>query len=91
MTLLLFVVILFLIPIVCRPLPGLEQRRYNKEWTEYENGVPVRGVGYRGYWTNTRTVGDWQFKQREDGTWYDPKTGKDCIVQTLEEFLKEVK
>lgn len=36
-------------------------------------------------------IGDrWLFNRREDGTWYDPKTGKDCDVKSLNELLREI-
>lgn len=32
-------------------------RIHQHEWTKYENGKPVCGVGYRGFWTNRADVG----------------------------------
>jgi hypothetical protein len=63
------------------------------EWTRFENGRPVCGVGYRGYWTNTAHVGGpFPFERRPDGSWYDPKTGKPVRTMTLQEFIdSEVK
>jgi hypothetical protein len=64
-------------------------RRYDNNWTEFDkDGRPVRGVGYRGYWTNYATFGETPFRHREDGTWYNPETGEDCESVTLEELTK---
>lgn len=62
------------------------------EWTKFdENGIPVCGVGYRGYWTNTGTFGGkTPFRQRKDGTWYNPETGQDCVVLKFSEMLELV-
>jgi hypothetical protein len=69
---------------------GLVRVHKNEEWTKFKNGVPVCGVGRRGYWTNSHTFGgDWPFRERPDGTWYDPKTGKDCVTMSLNDLLKK--
>lgn len=40
----------------------------HKEWTKFENGRPVCGVGFRGFWTSKKTVGgDLPFYEGEDG------------------------
>jgi hypothetical protein len=65
----------------------------HKEWTKYDKeGNPVCGVGRRGYWTNHVTInGPLPFKQRKDGTWYDPKTGENCVTMTLKEMMDKYK
>lgn len=39
----------------------------------------------------THGDGPMPFKQRPNGTWYDPKTGKDCEVLTLQELMEKYK
>lgn len=61
----------------------------HEEWTQFENGRPICGVGHRGYWTNRASFGGpFPFEQRQDGSWFDPKTGNDCVVMNLKEFLE---
>lgn len=66
-------------------------RVQHDEWTKFdEKGRPVCGVGYRGYWSNKIVFGGPSpFRQRKDGTWFNPKTGEDVRTMTLKELLEE--
>lgn len=58
------------------------------EWTEFKDGKPVRGVGRRGYWTNTVTHGEWPLHRcKECGEWVSDETGKHMVSMNLTEFL----
>lgn len=65
------------------------------EWTMYQDGKPVCGVGYRGYWTNKVQIGDGEnpFKecmcQKTVCSGWITKDGKEhATVMNLAEFLK---
>lgn len=47
--------------------------------------------GRSGPLSNHITIGESPFRQRDDGTWYDPKTGQDLEVLTWSEFLEKYK
>jgi hypothetical protein len=86
-----FIVVLFWTIGACLERRANLGRQTFPEWTKYDdNGRPVCGVGKRGFWTTNVTIGDepWPFKRRKDGTWYDPETGKDCVVVSLKELLE---
>lgn len=89
---LIFLLILFFMTVTAASSGGIVRVTKQKEWTRFENGRPVCGVGKRGYWTNKIVEGgDSPFIERSDGTWYDPKTGKDCVVMSLRELMKRNK
>jgi hypothetical protein len=66
----------------------------HNEWTRFENGKPVCGVGYRGFWTNKVTIGgESPFRECTCGAndcqgWVSKKDPtKHAVVMTFKEFL----
>lgn len=84
-------VFLFFMAIIAETAPNWGKPRV-KQWTRFDkDGHPVCGVGDRGYWSNKSTFGETPFRQREDGTWYDPRTGKDCVVLSWNDMVKKTR
>ena len=95
------IIFLFIIAasvILVGTLPGSGPYPYGRvpvdEWTKYDDeGNPVCGMGFRGYWTRDISVGDWPFDScacgRACSGWKEISTGKHARVISLAEALRE--
>jgi hypothetical protein len=45
--------------------------------------------GERRPFSNKLVIGESSFRQRKDGTWYDPRTGEDLVVLSVKEFMEK--